>query len=357
MALGVQLSSSAGSSGVIIHHCEIFNAHDSYIFGDGMEFHHNLVNNLNDDGLAVSAIAQTKNAKIYCNVFTRCLTALSFASPATGPVFVYGNLFDLRQPTLGKRPTGSTAETSLRQGQFFKDGSDEDRIALFHNTCLVLDPGAIGDDLTEVVRTAFAYYAGIGLSDPRESLNNIMVAVFTASDHVKAIAHLPPDGFGPTDGNTYLRIPTLGAGANFLVRHTVGQNVIASFDFPTLAKYREQYWPNSELGYEAGGQVGNPRFKSFDSATGRPHVGDDLRLRHHPKSPAKGTAVPMPQELADMYLDAIGTSSADRGCYPPTGGRLQVGVDGRRVYPWLRPHLGPDTHHSGTDMLAVVDDG
>jgi hypothetical protein len=352
---GVQLSSSAGSSGVTVHHCEIFNAHDSYVFGDGMEFHHNLVNNLNDDGLAVSATAQTKNAKIYCNVFTRCLTALSFASPAAGPAFVYGNLFDLRQPTLGKRPTGSTTAASLRQGHFFKDGSDEDRIALFHNTCLVLDPGAIGDDLTGVVRAGFAYYAGIGTSEPREALNNIMVAVFTAAGAARAMAYLPPDGFGPTDGNTYLRIPALGAGANFLVRHTVGQDVLESFEFPTLAKYRERYWPGSESGYEVDGEVVDPGFKSFDSAAGRPRAGDDLRLRHHPKSPAKGTAVPIPQELADMYVEATGAPPEDRGCYPSTGSRLRVGVDGRRIYPWLRPHLGPETHFAA-DMPVVVDD-
>jgi hypothetical protein len=102
--------------GVIVHHCEIFNAHDSYVFGDGMEFHHNWVHNLNDDGIAVSAHAETNNAKIYCNVMTQCLTALSFAANEVGPVHIYGNLFDLREPTLGRRPTGGAVPDSLRQG-------------------------------------------------------------------------------------------------------------------------------------------------------------------------------------------------------------------------------------------------
>jgi hypothetical protein len=41
-------------------------SHDSYIFGDGMTFHHNWVRNLNDDGIAVPGDARTKNAKIFC---------------------------------------------------------------------------------------------------------------------------------------------------------------------------------------------------------------------------------------------------------------------------------------------------
>ena len=64
-----------------------------------------------------------------------------------GPVHIYGNLFDIREPTLGKRPTGEGWPDSLRQGHFFKDGANEGPIFLFHNTCLVFDPGAKGDDL------------------------------------------------------------------------------------------------------------------------------------------------------------------------------------------------------------------
>jgi hypothetical protein len=55
---------------------------------------------------------------------------------------VYGNLIDIRQPTLGIRPKKETGvPDSLRQGHFFKDGANEGQIELFHNTCVVLDPG------------------------------------------------------------------------------------------------------------------------------------------------------------------------------------------------------------------------
>ena len=40
---GVQISGTTRNFGVTVHHCEIINAHDSYVFGDGMQFHHNWV--------------------------------------------------------------------------------------------------------------------------------------------------------------------------------------------------------------------------------------------------------------------------------------------------------------------------
>jgi hypothetical protein len=352
----VQLSSTEGCVGMIVHHCEIFNAHDSYVFGDKMEFHHNWVHNLNDDGIALSADAETKNAKIYCNVMTQCLTALSFApTRAVGPVYIYGNLFDIRAPTLGKRPTGEETSESLRQGHFFKDGANEGPVFLFHNTCLVFDPGAIGDDLTDLNRVGFAYYSTIGTSDPRPAYNNIFVAAFTPVEDLKPIAFLPPDGFGPTDGNTYLRIPHGSAtDDNFIVWRKVDNHMTDNFSFPGLDEYQAQYWPNDETHeYEHDGQLGDPGFKSFDTVTGRPHRGDDLRLRFHPKSPAKGTAVEMPEELAAMYFEATGTAPTDRGCYPFTGAILQVGVDGRMVYPWMRPGPRPDTHPDDVAPPAI----
>lgn len=201
---GVQVSGEVGCVGVVVHHCEIVNAHDSYVFGYGMEFHHNWVHNLNDDGIAVSAVAETSEAKIYCNVLTQCLTALSFASKAVGPVYIYGNLIDIRQPTLSKRPPAAGASDSLKQGHFFKDGANEGPIDLFHNTLLVRDPGLLGDDLDDANKVGFAYFSNIGLSSqPRTAFNNIMVAVFTPGA-VKPIAFLAPKSFvTETDGNTF----------------------------------------------------------------------------------------------------------------------------------------------------------
>jgi hypothetical protein len=359
---GVQLSSGPGCEGMVVHHCEIYNGHDSYVFGHDMEFHHNWVHNLNDDGIAFSGDADTKGAKVYCNVMTQCLTALSFAAgERLEPIYIYGNLFDLREPTLGKRPTGEGVNDSLRQGHFFKDGANEGSIYLFHNTCLVFDPGAKGDDREDLNRAGFSYYSTIKESDPRPSYNNIFVAAFTLTEHLKPISYLPPNSFGPSDGNTYLRIPRNGTDAsdedpdpNFVIRYVHSDGSADNFLFLTLCDYREHYWPgDSQHGYETAGQLGDPGFKSFDSVTGRSRRGDDLRLRFNPKSPAKETAFDLPADLASLLTAAIGPTT-DRGCYPPTGARLQVGVDGRMVYPWMRPGPRQDIHSD--DVCAVLDE-
>jgi hypothetical protein len=359
---GVQLSGDERSTGVIVHHCEIFNAHDSYVFGDGMEFHHNWVHNLNDDGIALSAEAKTTNAKIYCNVITQCLTALSFASnKAVGPVYIYGNLVDIRQPTLGNRPSGNDVGVpdSLRQGQFFKDGADEGPIDLFHNTCLVLDPGAIGDDLGDANKAGFSYYVTIGNGEePRTAFNNIMVAVFTPGA-TKPIAFLAPKSFvTETNGNTFFRIPKDDSMVNFRVLRKVKDVTKEEETFVDLDAYRAHYWPDGVGEYERDSTLEDPEdpmFKSFDNVTGMPHTRDDLRLRLHPGSNAKDAAVEMPAELHDLYVEATGTEPADRGCYPSTGARLQVGVDGRRVFPRMRPGPVPGTNPDGDP--PIVDGG
>jgi hypothetical protein len=357
---GVQISGSSRNRGVIVHHCEIVNAHDSYVFGDGMEFHHNWIHNLNDDGIALSAEADTTNAKIYCNVMTQCLTALSFASTkAVGPVYLYGNLIDIRRPTLGVRPkTAGGVPDSLRQGHFFKDGVDEGVIELFHNTCVVLNPGAKGDNPADLTDAGYSYFVNIGPhSKQRRAFNNILVAVYTSDSNVRPIAFLAPASFTTqSDGNTFFRIPLGPAGSiNFQMRKKIGDNAEESGAYPTLADYRKDQWPpNGAGGYEEKSVLGDPMFKSFDTAAGQPRRGDDLRLAQG--SPAKNCVADMPQDLRDKYLDATGTQPVDRGCYPHTGARLQVGVGGRRIFPFMPPDLGPTTHPDDIPPVAHIDD-
>ena len=336
---GVQLSGTARTSNVTVHHCEIFNAHDSYVFGKGMRFHHNWVRNLNDDGIALSGEAETQNARIYGNVMTQCLTALSFAARrGVNEIYVFGNLIDIREPTLGIRPDGEGPPDALRQGHFFKNGADEGHIELFHNTCLVLDPGAKGDVLTDLNDAGFAYYATLGESMSRDAFNNIFVAIYTAAAERRPIAFLPPRTFPcSTDGNTYFRIPAGGdTERRFLVRWRVGDELKESDTFTDLSTYHQRYWPDpDDIPYEAGGLLVDPAFRSFNTSTGVPTGHDDLRLR--PDSSSKGSAVPLPEFLSDMFLTAMGAVSADRGCFPDTGARLRVGVNERKVYPPMEP--------------------
>ena len=209
----------------------------------------------------------------------------------------------------------------------------------------MLDPGAKGDNLADITDAGFSYFINIGESEPRRAFNNIMVAVYTSDSHVRPIAFLAPASFiTQSDGNTYFRIPEGAEGSiNFQIRRSVGGDVTESGEYATLADYRNDQWPpDGEGGYEAESAREDPMFRSFDTATGRPRHGDDLRL--HSESPAKGNAVTVPEELREMYLEATGEEPLDRGCYPSNGARLRVGVDGRRVFPRMRAGLGNGTH-------------
>jgi hypothetical protein len=286
-----------------------------------MRFHHNWVHNFNDDGLIVAGVPGTTNARIYQNVITQCLTALSFSGNAVGQIYIFRNLFDIRLPTLGIRPG---REGPLRQGHFYKEGTAEGPFDLFHNTCIVLDAGGLGAALEDIAPAGFGHYRSLVGADRRRAYNNIFVAVFSKPDEAKAIAFLPPSGFaGPTNGNTYHRFGS-GPAAKFRVT-TTGS---ASTPYQELSDYTLAESPQ-----EQNGQSTDPLFKSFDP-TGTPQPSDDLRLES--ESPAHDSAVILPDELAWMDIEAGGfwfLPSRDRGCYRHGVDRMRVGVDGLRTFP------------------------
>jgi len=335
---GVLISGGKRTSHVTVHHCEIFNGHDVYVFGDQMKFHRNLVRNLNDDGLAISGEAGPGTSKIYQNVITQCLTVPSFgADGVLGHTYFYRNLVDLRTPTAGIRPATAYDPRSLRNGHFYKgDQVEEGPLDLFHNTCLVLDPGGIGkDDLTR----GFAHYSGhIEEGGQRRAYNNIFVAAYTG--RARELAFLPPAAFnGPTDGNTYFRIPA-GPGTPDPDPHTEIMFLVRTLPdgftpYENLADYRLAYWEaNPEDAYELKGSLEDPQFQSFDPS-GHPHPTDDLRLR--PDSPShNGAKLPPYLLFLDLKIrDILHLGTRDRGCYRFTNDRMRVGVDRRRVYPPL----------------------
>jgi hypothetical protein len=310
---GVLVSGDRRSFRITIHHCELTNGHDVYVFGDKMRFHHNLVRNLNDDALGIGIVSDTKAAQVYQNVIQQSLTALSFAGEC--PV-------DVRVPTAGLRPQQAPGPErrprTLRQGQFFKDGRHEGPFDLFHNTCLVYAPGAIGADYDGLNDTGFTHYGNLTDSARRRSFNNIFVAVYPPETS-RPIAHLPPNTFdGPTDGNCYFRVGPDIPDA-FVV---VGRPA-----YPDLGSYRA-----AQQRYEEGGAQEDPQFRSF-ATDGLPRPSDDLRLR--PGSPSRENAVALPLDL--WWMDAkvrglLSLGSRRRGCYPANA-RLRVGVDRRQSFP------------------------
>jgi hypothetical protein len=329
----VLISSGENASEIHIHHCKIFNGHDTAVFGDQMRFHHNWMHNFNDDLYVQGKGGSTNDAWIYRNVITQCLTALSFAAkdPA-GQVRIFRNLIDIRQPTLGTRP-GHPGDNPFRQGQLYKDSNElEGPFDLWHNTCLVLNAGATTDvDGQLALNVAgFNHYKRFEDKDHnvacrRRAYNNIFVAAYPFQGIIKPIAFLPPNTFqGPTDGNTYHRVGPQDPNQD---RFEVTGD---SATYPDISDYNQVHKP-----WEDSGRRENPEFVSFDHCDGYPHPDDDLRLQDG--SPAKNKAIPMPADMANTERTAGGILAwffgHDRGCYWASWDRMWVGVGGLERFP------------------------
>src|SRR6185295_3077833 len=80
-----------------------------------LQFHHNLVDNFDDDGiyLTTSRAKPPENIHIQQNVLGRALTLFSFAGNApVGPgVYIYRNVVDLRRGTFGGPPRSIKEDT------------------------------------------------------------------------------------------------------------------------------------------------------------------------------------------------------------------------------------------------------
>jgi hypothetical protein len=325
---GVLISSGARASRVTVHHCEIFNGHDMYLFGDRMKFHHNWVHNMNDDATLIAAEAGAANVMVYKNAITQCLTAFSFDADDAGYVQIFRNLVDIREPTLGVRPPAAGVVTkSLRQGLLYKDGLREGPLDLWNNTCVALNAGGVGDPPTELPAAGFTHYGAWDAdTSPRRAYNNIFVATYPDPKRSKPIAFLPHIDFeGPSDSNTYYRVGP-GTGDAFLVSDP-GANS-PNHSYTDLCDYWKDHFP-----YEEHSHRHDPVFRSFD-LHGLPQLDDDLRLG--PGSPARGEAETLPSSLRvlDLLVGGILTLILrDRGCYGSRWCRLKVGVDGAKTFP------------------------
>jgi hypothetical protein len=186
-----------------IAYCEFTDAHDGvYLGGINVRFHHNLIDNLQDDGIYLSPMYQRhrldkKDAEIHIheNRFGTMLTALAFGGPeplAPDKVFVYRNVFDLRGGVQTGRPTARRAEPGLSPGKLIGDhgGPPWSAMNIYHNT--VVTAGQSRD-------AAMATFGGTRAGHPRRVFNN----VFLHGAKLPALAPPDPAANVAADGNLY----------------------------------------------------------------------------------------------------------------------------------------------------------
>jgi hypothetical protein len=336
-----------GVSGIEIHHCEFSHGHDLQLVGSNFSFHHNWVNDMQDDALAVGF--GMNGGDVYCNIVTRCQTAMSFASDVVGgPYRIFRNLFDLRQPIAAVRPRPLNdirgQGPSFRFGQMYKgsDDADDGPIDFFQNTCLLK---------SQTGRAAFQLYRASIPVGPRRSFNNIVVDIDPLpSFQVRTTAFVPTFAPGPwpSDGNCYFRIGSFfddaGPERSGLLQHLDFDFGVVHFDprfYQDLAQFRTEpqspvdgpsYFVHSKSfydpGYEGNSIDLDPQFRIFQPS-GEWAADDDMRLRQN--SPARKSGVilsafPVSPPIVDP-LARLG-DKPDMGCFQDDDD-LQVGVGGR----------------------------
>jgi hypothetical protein len=181
----------AGSKGTTQSHDwelaynEFTDGHDGLVIDSikTLAFHHNRIDNFNDDGILLLLPPRAwvpEGVEIYENLVTRVLTVLTFhdgghrnqgPNPTGSGVYVYRNLFDLRDGTYDSIPEDPKAAATIRPSRLCGDhGSPTwEPLMFYHNTVIAGSP-------------AFRDYYGeqmvMGTKDTRRRLfNNIFVQI------------------------------------------------------------------------------------------------------------------------------------------------------------------------------------
>lgn len=289
-----------------IAHCELTDHHDCITFHglDGLKFHHNLVDNFNDDGIEPGPKKVRGTTLVYQNLITRTLNPFTAhaskptpveAEPGSG-VFVFRNVVDLRQGTYKGPPTEPDPSGSFlnepTQLICHDHGSPIHAVYyVYHNTFLLH-------------QKAFRDYYGFSWGShtrgtTRRVFNNIFV-------QVEGMPGLNFTGASPDDD--------FQADANLL--WSVKDGPSQSADFFTkfrksllFAASQKQYPP----GWGANDRVADPMFVSLEN---------DFRLQSG--SPAINAGIAIPSEWPDPLRD-IDAGKPDLGAFPLRAEPLRVG--------------------------------
>lgn len=260
----------AANRDIEIAHCELTDSHDGPFIGTirGLKFHHNLVDNFNDDGVYLTAMRLGGDVHVYQNTISRCLHAFSFFGeyPVGKGVWIYRNVIDLRAPVHYFQPKGADDERFVKQGQGQRyrfpsagrlcgdhGGPIWEPIHFYHNTVVARDP-------------AFRNYYALGWgghmrNTDRWVYNNIFVQV---------------DGWPGVVVLAGENEPTAAANLHFGL---TGERPKASTKFQP---------PQSDI-------FANPQFLSADLSDWTKPV--DVRLAS--ESPATGAGEPIPDNWPD----------------------------------------------------------
>lgn len=305
-------------------YCEFTDSVDGVFLGNvnHVRFHHNLLDNVSDDGIFLTAnTAYDGNTPggdvhIFQNRLSRCLTTLAFGvghgrqktiaegKKQTGSgVWVYRNVFDFRRPVMYHWPSGPEAPQEITSmGRVASDhgGPTWEPMWIYQNTILPGDPPRY-DYGTDGLGKA------MGKGTSRRVFNNIICQMQGLPG--QSLPDPATDFQG--DGNLFWSLSDGPANEG---------KFIAKFrNSPAFEQSRRQYGP----GWTARDRFAGPDFVDL-SADWRKVP--DLRLTE--KSPAVDAGVALPKTWPDP-LRARDPQAPDVGAIPRGTEPWPVGIRGR----------------------------
>ncbi len=294
-----------------IAHCEFTDAHDGpYLGGINVRFHHNLIENLQDDGIYLSPMylrhrLDKTDPKIVItqNLFRGMLTALAFGGTQTTTndrITIARNVFDLRFPILTGRPSSQRPAAGVSRGKLMGDHGSPPwpSMTIVHNTVVAVD----GSRDAEMAATASNV-----AQNPRRVFNNVFVHLGRLPGYVGADASKD----AASDAN--------------LIWSAEGDIPIAEAYFGRFRKSPafEQSKAIHAAGTSSNSLAANPRFSALSSdATAK----NDYRLQGG--SPAIDAGIPLADDVIDPLRDQD-AGRPDLGALPLGIEPWGVGIDGR----------------------------
>lgn len=307
-----------GNENIEFAWCEFTDDHDFAFlrFVKNLQFHHNFVDNFNDDGLECGAKLRAHTLFIYQNRIGPCLIPLTQHEmdkddspldhdPKSG-VFVFRNVIDLRGGTYKTPPTQPDPSGAFlrEEGHLAGDhgGPTWPVMRVYHNTFLRHTP---------VFRDYYLF--GLGAMGLRNNERDVFNNIFVQTTRIPGVSFVG-----------LKEAPNLREGGNVIWGMKDGpalkSDPFAKFRAsPLFRDSRKRYEP----GWTTHDRVTDPRFVRLPADES---LAADLRL--HPDSPAINTGQPLPPHWPDP-LRAADQDGPDIGVLPLGTQPWGVGVDGR----------------------------
>jgi hypothetical protein len=297
--------------------CEFTDDHDfAYLrHAKNLRFHHNFVDNFNDDGLECGPKLRAHTLLVFQNRIGPCLIPLTqheidkddspLDHDANAGVFVFRNVIDMRGGVYGAPPGEPDPSGAFlhQEGHLASDhgGPTWPVMHVYHNTLLRETP---------VFRDGFLF--GLGSAGLRHTERDVFNNIFVQMDRVPGVAFV---GMQQADD--------VREGGNLIWGLKEGPQLKVD----PFAKFRaSKLFVDSRRRYEPGwtmhDQVADPQFIHLASDA----VPADLRLQ--PGSPAINHGQPIPATWPDP-LREMDKDQPDSGALPNGARPWGVGVEGR----------------------------